>query len=286
MTAVADLASRWNADWGLLCEEPSHAARVADWLVEAGVFAPAEAPGDLADVLAELERRDRERGRSHSDLWLAALLQQAAAAEPAGRLAARVVVQAMLPSALRTARSLQQFLPHAEARTIAVSALYETVLRYPLARRPQRIAANLALDTLRTALREARRDGLGLHVPLESVAPHSLAAEDLGPAELAEVADLADAASMAGLAASARSAEQLAGAYGEVVELLLWAQRTKVLGGQALAAITGHYRDGAPLDREAARAAGVSELVWRKRRSRAVSQLRQAVPQWRAEGAA
>jgi DNA-directed RNA polymerase specialized sigma24 family protein len=283
----ADAIARLNADWDQLCASSSHAARVAGWLAEAGVPAPATAPVGLADLLADLKRRDRQGGRSHSDAWLAAILRHVADPGAAGQLAARVVVQAMLDSAHRTARSLRQDgLSFAETSTITVSALYEVVARYRLERRPQRIAANLALDTLRVAVREVRRESLERHVAIEDVPVGRLAADVMGPAELAALAELAEAAVVAGLADPATRPEQLAGPRAEVIELLLWAQARQLLDGQQLAAVTGHYREGAPPDKEAARSAGVSVPVWKKRRSRAVSQLRRTVPQWQAAGAA
>lgn len=69
---------RLDAEWPLLCADPSACATVTGWLTDAGVFAPGELPGELAAVLPELERRDRTRGREHSDRWLGAVLRHVA----------------------------------------------------------------------------------------------------------------------------------------------------------------------------------------------------------------
>ncbi|MEU6175892.1 hypothetical protein ABZ832_28785 [Streptantibioticus parmotrematis] len=280
---TADVIACLKTDWRRLCASTSYTERVVGWLTAADVFAPADAPSSLAGLLDALEQRDRRLGRGHTDVWLAALLRQAAGSDAEGWLAVRVVVQAMVPSALRTARALLRAgVGGDEARAIAVSSLYEVVLGYRLERRPSRIAANIALDTLHLALREAQREGLGCDVPLEEVSPRHLVAEVVGPEDVAAAADLVRAASRAGLADPAACPEEFVGPYGEVVELLLWAQRAKVIDPEEVAAITGHFREGAPLDSEAAAAAGVRVATWKKRRSRAVAAVRQAVPQWQA----
>ncbi|MGW7006152.1 hypothetical protein ACWGCW_25905 [Streptomyces sp. NPDC054933] len=287
LPAAANAFARLNADWTLVCADPAHALVVTGWLVEAGVFTAREAPHDLAELLAELELRDRARGRSHSDRWLTAVLRHVSCPDVQGRLAARLVVQAMLPSAMRTARSLRRDgLVFGEIAHIVIGALYEVVRTYPLQRRPRRVAANLAMDTLRLARRELRWGGVLEENELLDAAPeHWGVADEPDPYEQVALAELAEAAVVAGLADPATPAEELAGARGELVELLLWALREQVLDAKAVAAIDSHYREAAPADDVAACAVGVSAAAWRKRRSRAVRQLQQAVPRWLAAAA-
>lgn len=88
---------------------------------------------DLCDVLAAVP--------TNADGVLAALLLEVAEGCP---VAPRVVLQAMLPKMIRmagkdAAASLADYLAH----------LWLRIASYPLARRPERIAANLALDTLK-----------------------------------------------------------------------------------------------------------------------------------------
>lgn len=74
----------------------------------------------LDALLGAFAREDRRQGRAHTDIWLGVLLARAAGEGEEAQLAARVVVQAMLPSAARTARSLlrsdgRQFIDVAQA---------------------------------------------------------------------------------------------------------------------------------------------------------------------------
>ena len=270
-----------NTEWEHLSESPA-ADVVGQWLIETGVLVGADAPQNLTDLLSVLERRDRTWGHAHSDLWMAALLTRVV--EEGSGLAARVLVQAMLPSAVMTARSLRGYgLDGNEAAQIAVASLYEVVRGYPLARRPRRIAANLAMDTLRIARREAVAEAvLTESERLEEVLAEELAVAGLGVVDQVDLAELLDEAVAIGLADVEAPVEQLAGARGEMVELLLWALRERVLVPAEVVALGAHYNsDQSVPDRVMAGAVGVSEAAVRKRRSRAVGRLRTAAPAWR-----
>ena len=118
------LVDALNREWAALVD--SHNGAVPDWAAVAGL-------GDLASVLAA--------ARAGDDAVLRALL---AAAQDGSVLAGRTVVQALLGRLVRMAR---------RDRTAVVddyvSALWCVLARYPLSSRPVRIAANLALDTLK-----------------------------------------------------------------------------------------------------------------------------------------
>ena len=87
--------------------------------------------------------------RADPDAVFAALLTEAAAGQP---IAARVVLQAMLGKVVRLAQA------HPDVGVDEfVSALWCRIRTYPLARRPPRIAANLALDTRKDVLAGTRR---------------------------------------------------------------------------------------------------------------------------------
>ncbi len=95
--------------------------------------------------------------RSEPDAVLGALLLEATAGST---LAGRVVVQAMLGKLVRMAQAqpgigVDDF----------VAALWCRIRGYPLDRRPRRIAANLALDTLKDVLVDARRARLETSMP-------------------------------------------------------------------------------------------------------------------------
>lgn len=93
--------------------------------------------------------------RAEKDAVLCALLAWARQ-EPIG---ARVVLEAIRPGLLNLAVRLTRDArdPEATATTI-FAAVWEGIRRYPLERRPRRVAANLLLDTLKVTLRELGRE--------------------------------------------------------------------------------------------------------------------------------
>lgn len=126
--AMTETLRRLDADWAARTASDAPVPRA--W----PLACPALAGTDrLADVLV--------RGRRQPDAVLLALLRLHATGDP---LAGRVVVQAMLPKMVRMAcRDAEAGLPD------YLAALWERICAYPLERRPRRIAANLALDTLK-----------------------------------------------------------------------------------------------------------------------------------------
>jgi hypothetical protein len=101
-------------------------------------------------------------------------------------LAARVLLQLLLPGTRNLARRWWALGDHEERAAAAVTAVWQRICRYPVARRPGRVAANILMD----AARDLRRA-----VPRVTV---TLSAEPAGPgveapesshaaAELAEV---------------------------------------------------------------------------------------------------
>ncbi|MEV0604660.1 hypothetical protein AB0I82_35920 [Streptomyces sp. NPDC050315] len=283
-----DAFSRLTTEWAWVCAKQDNTDVIFGWLADAGVLTATDL-ADLAgleELLPLMQERDRAQGRAHSDLWLGALLRQAMAEGAAAQLAARVVVQTMLPSARRTATRLLRSYGrrYDEVAQAVIASLCQVVRSYPLARRPQKIAANLAMETLHLASRELQREceaiGEELH---EEVAEQTEAGSAADPVACAEVTLLAEAAAACGLETSGDAG--LAGARGEMIELLVWALSEKVLAEDGVRAITDHYRAGALPDREAAQAAGVAPAAWRRRRSRAVERLRDAAPQWLAQAA-
>lgn len=129
-----------NAEWRCLADAPTP----ADWSVVASTL------GDLLRGIAD-----------DPDATLGELLRRHAAGDP---LAGRVVLQALLGKLIRLAAQ--------DARHGVGDYVAECWLRladYPLARRPRRIAANLALDTrLRVRAGDHRRPLVDV-VPLDEV---------------------------------------------------------------------------------------------------------------------
>ncbi|MFI5753030.1 hypothetical protein ACIBBE_46200 [Streptomyces sp. NPDC051644] len=266
-----------DAEWALVCAGAGRAEMVLGWLREGGVLPEDERAHGLAELLVELERRDRARGRVHSDRWMRVLLERAAGEGAGAQLAARVVVQAMLPGAVRmTQRLLRAGRDFDETGQVVVACLYQVVRRFPLWRRGG-VAATLLLETLHLASRElkteAEPDAMPWHPVLESeIVPGEPTADD--PAETVWRTALRRQAAEAGLV---RGGEAVDGARGELVELLVWAVTAGLLDVVRARVIADESRAGA---RENAEQAGVSAVTWRQRRSRTVRQLRPIADQW------
>ncbi|MFI9029917.1 hypothetical protein [Streptomyces sp. NPDC053560] len=278
--------SRLTTEWAWVCAKQDNTDVIFGWLADAGVLTATDVAGlaGLEELLPVMQERDRAQGRAQGDLWLGALLRQATAEGAA----ARVVVQTMLPSARRTATRLLRSYGrrYDEVAQAVIASLFQVVRSYPLARRPQKVAANLAMETLHLASRELQRecDAVGEELHEEVAVAEQLEADAAAdPVACAEVALLAEAAAACGLVTTGDAG--LAGARGEMIELLVWALGEKVLAEDGVRAIADHYRVGALPDREAARAAGVAPAAWRRRRSRAVERLRDAAPEWLAQAA-
>lgn len=262
-----------NAEWAVVCAESGHAEMVLGWLREGGVyFGDGQVEGGLAEVLAELGRRDRAQGRGHSDRWLRVLLERAGGEGAGALLASRVVVQAMVPAAMRLTRRLQAGRDYDETGQVVLACLFQVVRRFPLGR-ASGAAANLVMETLHLASRELRAEGsepATVQCPyLDEVLAGEPADDD--PAEAAWAGLLERRAERAGLL---RDGEGVDGARGELVELLVWAVDAGRMDAGRARAIAEETRVGAQAG------AGVSAVAWRKRRSRTVRQMRAVAQQW------
>jgi len=143
-----DVVERLEAEWPALATGPVQ-GRLRCWAKEEEALAGFATAQQLIRHLRSL------RGRGDAeDAILAALVRQAGG-DP---LAARVVLQALLPGLKNLAGRL---LLEPDERDEIWSALlahgWERIRRYPLERRPTRIAANVLLDTLQRTTRELKR---------------------------------------------------------------------------------------------------------------------------------
>ncbi|MCX0247866.1 hypothetical protein [Streptomyces drozdowiczii] len=262
-----------NAEWAVVCAEPGHTEMVLGWLREGGVhFGDREVEGGLSEVLAELGRRDRTQDRGHSDRWLRVLLERAVGEGAGALLAARVIVQAMVPGAMRLTRRLQAGRDYDETGRVVVACLFQVVRRFPLGR-TSGAAANLLLETLHLASRELKAEsaegGVVQYPYLDAVLSGEPADDD--PAQSAWAGVLERRAARAGLL---RDGEGVDGARGELVELLVWAVGAGQMDADRARVIADETRVGAQAG------AGVSAVAWRKRRSRTVRQMRVVAERW------
>lgn len=214
-----------NAEWGRLSSQKAPDA----WRVGGACPARAQTLSEVLDAV-----------RSHPDEVLRALVTASLGGDSS---AGRVVIQAMLPKMILMAKRDAE---HDLGAYLA--ALWERVQTYPLGRRPNRIAANLALDTLKMVKRQSTGQRTAVQQPVV----------------------LTDWAMPAGLA-SATEAEQTT--RGGAARVLNRARFLGVIDDQTKEVLSVVYLDG----RSAAQAGqelGLSPDAVRARCSRAVRQMR------------
>jgi DNA-directed RNA polymerase specialized sigma24 family protein len=167
MRVRAAVLRRMDVEWVALQEDACAIQACRRWASDSAVLAGCATP---AQVLG--------RVGAAPDVVLGHLLREASAGD---RLAARVVLQALLPKVVRMA-SVD---PGAEVDDY-VTAMWCEIAAYPLARRPASVAANLALDTLK-AVRRERRPAADVATP-----PHLVVlAADRGPTRVVGSSPLA-----------------------------------------------------------------------------------------------
>ncbi|MFE7111143.1 hypothetical protein ACFU98_32220 [Streptomyces sp. NPDC057575] len=293
---VGGIFNRLDAEWATLCADPAVRAEVTTWLVTdhltdrlAAVTGPVTDPvaGPVTESVTALPDRSfgpeqlfavlRSCGGHRSDALtddvLRTLLRRAAGHDRSAGLAARIVVQAMIPAAVRIARGQVRSFggrSFTDISSVTVAALYEVTRAGRIHARPGRPAANLALDTLRHVCRElaADREEHGVDLAV---------AEDLpdpapGPAESVAARAVRTAAAAAGL--HPHTGEEEAGrARLELLELVLDAMGSSALSPVDGRAIAWHYTTTPLPDTAAAARAGTTAGAWQRRRSRAVARL-------------
>jgi hypothetical protein len=133
MAGVFEMLDR---EWARLRRSRSAAAELADVCRVAGG----------ARTLGEVEDYVRRADHAATDRVLLALV---ASAVDDGALAARVLLQLLLPGTRSLARRWWALGDPEERAAAAVMAVYHRIRRYPLARRPGRVAANIIMDAAR-----------------------------------------------------------------------------------------------------------------------------------------
>ena len=217
MSTVFELLER---EWRSLSRDAAAAARLA----EVGRVAGG------ARTLAEVERFVRAAGPEAADRVLVALVRRAVAGDD---LAARVLLQLLLPGTRNLARRWWALGDPDERAAAAVAAVYHRIRRYPLARRPAKVAVNVLMDAARELRRQVSRSAGAVCSPVAEV---PAAGTDDGPDAATELAGvLADAVAEGTItAADARliAASRIAGARIEdlathqgLATRTLWARR-------------------------------------------------------------
>jgi len=177
---------------------------------------PALAPHHALD---DLLRATEQRGDPvQSDQILAALAALAADPSEPAPLAARTLLQMLLPGAKALARRLGWLGDPAERAAAVTACLYEQIRAYPIQRRPARIAANLLADTQQRLLR-ANPGVRRAHRRAQEVSLDALAAlgEPAVPPVPAEPPDPSPSEALLGLLAWAVSDGHLTAAQASLI---------------------------------------------------------------------
>jgi hypothetical protein len=180
----ASLPSRLNREWALLCDSAAGRQAVRHWAVASGCRAALRGLVDVDGLQAVVQLlHSTDVSASSRDQLLVGLLEQA---QDGDRLAGRVVLQAMLPAAVRLAQAITSrpdvLGDRDEACAVVLATLWQVIATYPVARRQDRVAANLYLDTLAVIRRGSTSSThrAALAFPEQSYADIRLAAEPAG----------------------------------------------------------------------------------------------------------
>ena len=153
-----------DADWALVQHSSEATEALRRWRRDDQALASL---GDLSALVAAAERRGVPE---RTDAILSALARRA----PDDGIAARVLLQLLLPGARAMARRLWWIGTPDETAAAVIEAVYERIRTYPWQRRPAKIAANVLADATQRLLR-ARRGWLD-EVPYEELDERALTA--------------------------------------------------------------------------------------------------------------
>ncbi len=139
------LVEALNTEWDELRQHPAAVAAVQRWAAGSPALRGLRSLADLEGAFATLRR---EGIATATDGPLLALL---ALAHDGEELAGRTVVQLFVGRAVRLIRSQVRTsgAETCEVEAQVIAALWQAVMQYPLRRRHEHVAANLAMDTLR-----------------------------------------------------------------------------------------------------------------------------------------
>ena len=242
------LFSRLNVEWVRLCEASSTRALVSRW---ADLYPVLWGTQDLADLLDRLDGA----GVEESDEILLALVSLA---QTGHQVAGRTVLQAMLPKLARMSSGARFAAGGEDVPDLLVATLWERLMTYPVAGRPRKVAANLALDTLNSVTASGRRGHSRHEVAVRRESLH----RDLGAQAVV--------ARWASVVASGPAASD------EVLSLLLTARRDGVISPEDAALLARVHVSGDSADRIEAEL-GLSPAGRRQRCSRATRRLAAAL---------
>lgn len=130
---MANVFDMLDAEWQRLRVDRAHARKLAQVCRIAGE----------ARSLGEVEEYVRKAAPEEADRVLLALVARALDDEV---IAARLLLQLLLPGTRKLARRWWALGDYDERASAAVAAVYGRIRHYPLTRRPGRVAANILMD--------------------------------------------------------------------------------------------------------------------------------------------
>lgn len=142
----SNLPSRLHLEWGRLCTDPENVMTAGSW-VQAPAFVGLGQMNSLDQIVCLIQARTADPAQR--DAMLLVLLRRC---QEGDRLAGRVVLQVMLPKVVNLAMGIVRRPDISgdrdEAFSLAVAAMWQAIVTYPLRRRPTSVPANLALTGL------------------------------------------------------------------------------------------------------------------------------------------
>lgn len=240
--ALVSLAVSLEREWEQLARSPRLRAALAGWARRHPVLV---GYGDGEQLRAAVHDRTQV---ALADRILAALVVQAATDGGDDPLAARVVLQLLLPGVVALQRRLSGLVADPEDRDAQVlCAVMETIRGYPWRRRPARIAANILLDT-HMRVRRLRRPVI--EVPVEAIEDYPAPAGD-------------DSFRV------------------ELLELFVWAVTDGVVSADEVLLIARTQLDQEPVE-QVADELGVARKTLLRRQQRALASITAALPRYAA----
>lgn len=172
-------------EWQLLVASTDAARALTCWEGDPAL----QGFADLDSVIAEIQRRGRP---AESDRILLGLLRRV----PDDAVAARTVLQAIMPGLKSLMSAYQLTAEPEEVSTAVIEAAFERIGSYPCDRRPARVAANLLNDTRQLLWRAARKESI-LRLASEPLTEATLQRMAEQPVEVSATDELLDLVSEA-----------------------------------------------------------------------------------------
>jgi len=188
--ATHHLLSRLQLEWDRLARSPEALARARSWSLPVGAFE------SLDELLCLAGLGASGTGRRGDDELLAALVVEARTDE----IAARVLLQRLLPGVASIVRRHAGFVAQRDATDELLAAMWTVIRTYPIDERPSYVAAGLLRTADYHAFKRHRRR-LAVYVPRPSATFDLVGDDDPVVTAADELTELLELARRAGMGA-------------------------------------------------------------------------------------